>query len=202
METNDKSGQSSGKAGGSGAAPSHGKRPRLRQLSQGASVRRFLLIFALSFAGFMAFTYQVLYLDAVFVPWATLNGRLCALILAPFLDEVVSRGDILSTKGFSVQILRGCDSFQASAVLLAGIVAFPATWKERLVGAGLGLLFLFLLNVVRLCIMLLVGLHQRSLFDTFHTQIMPMVFVLAALGIWMLWAMKVGRGESSTVAHA
>jgi len=178
--------------------PSRGKRPLPQELSQGASVRRFLLIFGLSFAGFMAFTYQVLYLDALFVPWATLNGRLCALLLAPFLEDVVSRGDILSAEGFSVQILRGCDSFQASAVLLAGVVAFPATWRERLVGAGLGLLFLFLLNLARLCIMLLVGLHKPSLFDMFHTQLMPIVFVLAALGAWMVWAIRVGKDEASS----
>ncbi len=182
--------------------PEKGKRPRQTEITQSASVRRFLITFGLVFAGLMFLTYQVLYLDPIFVPWATLNGKLCALILGPFLDNVTSNGDILGAEGFSVRILRGCDSFQASAVLMAGIVAFPATRNERLMGAGIGLTFLFLLNIVRLCIMLIVGIHHRTLFDTFHTQIMPVVFVVAALGAWMLWALKVGKPEAPSAETA
>ena len=181
---------------------SKGKRPIAEGAAAKNPVRRFLLVFALTFGGFMALTYYVLYTDPIFGPVASISGKICAVILSPFLDNVQSQGDLLRASGFSIAIKRGCDPFQASAVLLAGILAFPATWKERTIGALLGLIFLFLLNIFRLCVMLLVGLYQRSWFETFHLEIMPVVFIAAALGAWMLWAMKVGNNPKAQAETA
>jgi exosortase/archaeosortase family protein len=181
------------------AQPVKGKKPSVPPPAVGTSVRRFLITFALVFGGLMALTYQVLYWAPIFDPFATFNARLCTLILGPFFESVSAEGLFLSARWslldpqeFKIAIRPGCDSFQASAVLLAGISAFPATWKERLIGAVVGLVFLFLLNLARLCLMLLVGLRHPSLFDTFHLEIMPVVFVASALAAWILWAMKVG----------
>jgi hypothetical protein len=48
--------------------------------------------------------------------------------------------------------------------------------------------------------MLLVGLRHPSLFDTFHLEIMPVVFVAAALAAWIVWAVKVGPAKVDTTA--
>jgi len=159
----------------------------------GPSVRGFVLRFLVVFAGLEALVYLVLWQDRWFAPYATVNARATALLLAPFLDGVAATGGLLTSPGFSVQVRPGCDAYQAGAVLLAGVLAFPATTVQRLWGAAVGLASLQLLNLLRLGVLLLAGQRDHALFERMHLQILPLLFVAAALALlfgWCLWTRR------------
>ncbi|HEX6883370.1 MAG TPA: hypothetical protein VF530_08310 [Planctomycetota bacterium] len=157
------------------------------------SVRAFVLRFLLAFAGLEVLVYLVLWQDRWFAPYAAVNARVTALLLAPFLDGVAAAGGLLTSPTFSVQVRPGCDAYQAGAVLLAGVLAFPATTAQRLWGATVGLASLQILNLLRLAVLLRAGQHDHALFERMHLEILPLVFVAAALGLlfgWCLWTRR------------
>lgn len=157
------------------------------------SVRGFVLRFLATFAVLETLVYLVLWRDAWFAPYAAANARGAAVLLTPFLDGVAAAGGVLASPEFSIQVRPGCDAYQAGAVLLAGVVAFPASPGQRLVGAILGSFCLQGLNLVRLAALLWTGIHRRTLFERMHLEILPLVFVAASLGLLFGWALWVRR---------
>jgi len=161
--------------------------PRARSAWKDRPVLVFLLRFALGFAVLETLVYLVLWRDALFAPYARFSAQLAALAFRPWVAGLQTLDSALVSAQFSIQVRPGCDSYQASAVLLAGIAAFPAPLGRKVVGALLGVSVLFVLNVARLGTILLVGIHRRELFDRMHLEILPGVFLFAALGLWLAW---------------
>jgi exosortase/archaeosortase family protein len=162
--------------------------PAATTTPQPPSVRGFVLRFVLVFAVLEAFVYLVLWSDAIFEPYAALNARLTALLLAPFLEGATASGGHLSTATFGVLVRPGCDAYQASAVLVAGIVAFPAARRKKCIGASVGVACLCALNLLRLAVLLWTGAHHPEQFERMHLEILPIVFVAAALTLLFSWA--------------
>jgi exosortase/archaeosortase family protein len=155
------------------------------------SPRAFLLRFALAFAVLEALVYGLLWRDGWFAPYARWNAAGTAWLFGPFVEGLRATESYLMMPAGSVVVKPGCDAYQASAVLLAGIVAFPAHARQRVVGAVAGVAILSLLNLVRLGAILLVLVHRPELFDRMHVEILPGLFVLAALALWLGWILWV-----------
>jgi exosortase/archaeosortase family protein len=154
-------------------------------------VRTFVLRFVVLFTLFEALVYMVLWRAPVFQPYAELNARLTALLFGPLLEGVSVMQATLVTPGYSIVVRPGCDAYQACAVLLAGVIAFPAPPKRKLAGAAIGVSALLVLNLARLAALLWAGVHQPEHFDLLHLEILPALFVAASLCLlfgWILWA--------------
>jgi exosortase/archaeosortase family protein len=157
------------------------------------SVRAFVLRFLVAFAVLETLTYLVLWRNEWFAPYAAANAHATAWLLGPFEEGVQASGPLLISPAFSIQVRPGCDAYQAGAVLLSGILAFPAPAMVKLVGATLGLASLQVLNVLRLATLLWTGIHHRAQFERMHIEILPLVFVAASLALllgWALWARR------------
>jgi exosortase/archaeosortase family protein len=76
-------------------------------------------------------------------------------------------------------------------ILLASIVAFPASMKARAIGLALGALAIQLLNAIRIITLYLLGAYQPRLFDLFHTAVWQIAIILAAIGFFLLWSSRV-----------
>lgn len=95
--------------------------------------------------------------------------------------------------GRTFMIGYGCDGVLAYLILASAILPFPCSWKARFTGLGAGLLFVFLMNQVRLW--LLVGLlfvaRDPAAFAFGHTwggQIFGIVMIFL---FWIYWATRV-----------
>jgi exosortase/archaeosortase family protein len=173
------------------AATEPGKPPSPPRPS--VSVRAFVLRFLLGFALLEGLVYALLWHPTWFEPYAVLNARLTALLAAPFVEDLQALGSSLVAPAFSILVRPGCDGYQASAVLLAGVAAFPAPRARKWIGAALGVGLLLALNPVRLGVLVWAGVHRPELFDLLHVEVLPALFVAAALAImlaWALWARK------------
>jgi exosortase/archaeosortase family protein len=160
-----------------------------------------VLRFALAFAVLEGFVYIVLWHASLFEAYAGLNVRLTAALLRPFLAGTEATGPYLIAPAFSMQVRPGCDSFQASAVLFAGIFAFPAPLARKLAGAVIGGVALLVLNLLRLAVLLWTGVHHGALFQRMHLEVLPAVFVVAALFLLLAWALWARRAPAF-VRHA
>ncbi len=102
---------------------------------------------------------------------------------------------------FNMEVVRGCDALEPSAFFLAAVIAFPASWRAKLIGALLGVLFMELTNVVRLVTLFNVGVYWRRYFDIMHEQVWQTAFIVISVtyfALWALWATK----PKEQAAHA
>jgi len=95
----------------------------------------------------------------------------------------------------SISVFRGCDAIDSILVLCAGVVAYPTSWKNKLLGLLLGVPALFIMNVVRILSLYAIRIKAPAFFEPAHLQIWPVVFVIAAGLLWLAWVRWALRKE-------
>jgi len=163
------------------------------QAARRPSVWRFLGAFALWSAGLYALLFAVMRLADGVVYDAALRAtaRLSGWILTPLASDVRIDGASIASPGFSVIVAEGCDPLQPIALFAAGALAFPVPWRRRLLGVLLGAGALTMLNVTRIVSLFLIGLNvNEDVFETIHYDVWQPLFVLLALALWLLWALR------------
>ena len=109
------------------------------------------------------------------------------------VEDTVSGGE------FALRIVRECTAESSLILLVAAILAYPCTWRERAIGLAFGVPCLLLLNLVRLTSLFWIGLVRHELFETAHLLVWQSLMVLAVVGLWLLWTQKwVGRDARRT----
>jgi len=53
-------------------------------------------------------------------------------------------------------------------IFLASVLAYPATWKEKLLGLAVGQPVLVVLNVVRVVSLFIIGVYAPTIFRAAH----------------------------------
>ncbi len=102
-------------------------------------------------------------------------------------------GSAIASTNFSVDIQNGCDGLEAIAILVSGILIFPASRKQKATGLMWGIGILAVLNLLRIAGLYLAGLYfSKTVFEILHIQggfiIFTMISVLL-LFTWMNWVM-------------
>ena len=76
-------------------------------------------------------------------------------------------------------------------VLFAGfIIAFPGNWLHKLAYISLGALLIWLLNIWRVLMLLLIQIHYPAALDFNHKYTFTILVYGAIFGLWMLWVKK------------
>ena len=102
--------------------------------------------------------------------------------------------------GMHAKVARDCDGLKAVAILTAGILAFPASWRARLIGLGLGWVALSLINIFRIVVLFLLGVASDQLFEIVHVYVFQAFIVAAAVGCFLWWAHAVTTGRLAPAA--
>ncbi|HSR69426.1 MAG TPA: exosortase H [Acidobacteriota bacterium] len=111
------------------------------------------------------------------------------ILVAGGYDDLDWQGTIIRTGRFAVDIRRGCDGVVATILLIAACLAFPASWKQRLIGTGLGFLLIFLLNQVRIVVLFVLGDQgAMNLFEFVHTYVAQFAVIALTMVFWVYWA--------------
>jgi len=142
--------------------------------------------------------------EAVVIPFTTGIARLSASLMQLWDDEVASQGKIIwdSVSGFAVSIEAGCNGVEAGIVLTAAMLAFPATWKSKLLGITVGMVTVQMLNLARIVTLFYLGQWHRTAFEWAHLYIWQALIMLDVLVVFLLWLRWLSRRPSSTAAQA
>ena len=103
-------------------------------------------------------------------------------------QNVTMQGTVIRNARFAVNIRNGCNGVEAMLIFLAAVLAFPASWKSRLAGLGLGILAIQVVNLVRVVALFLTGIYFPKIFDTSHTVIWQTIVILFGVVLWIFWA--------------
>ena len=108
------------------------------------------------------------------------------------------RLDALS--GVALDVEAGCNGVEASIILLAAMLAFPATWRARLVGILIGLLSIHAVNILRIVSLFYIGQWNMTAFDWAHLYIWQALIMLDVFVVFLLWLRYVLKSGKATAA--
>ena len=131
-------------------------------------------------------------------PWTVALAHLSTNLVTLFDHNVVASGRIIrsTTNGFAVSIEAGCNGIEATIVLLAAMLAYPAPWKRKLVGLAAGTLAVQGLNVVRVISLFYLGQWNRHWFEWAHLYVWQALIMLDVLIVWLVWVRTLPRDAS------
>ncbi len=137
--------------------------------------------------------------DHAIEPFTAGVARVSGAALNLLGQHVGMRGTIIQGPRFAVNIRNGCNGVEAMLIFLAAVLAFPASWRARLTGLGLGILAIQAINLVRVVSLYLTGAYFPRIFDASHTVIWQSVVILFGVLLWVFWANRLPpRDEPAT----
>lgn len=142
----------------------------------------------------------------VVTPWTDAVARVATTLIHAFDAGVQANGKVISsaTGSFAVSIEAGCNGVEATLVLVAAILAFPATWRHRLAGIAVGTVAVQGLNIVRVISLFYLGQWNYDAFEWAHLYVWQALIMLDVLIVWLLWVRLVPdrRGAARPPAGA
>ena len=133
-------------------------------------------------------------------PWTNQLASISAALVTLADPGVVATGKVLRSthNGFAVSIEAGCNGVEATIVLLAAVLAFPAPWKNKLVGLLAGVVAVQGLNIVRVISLFYLGQWDIQVFEWAHLYVWQALIMLDVLVVWLIWVRTLPRapGES------
>ena len=138
------------------------------------------------------------------IPWTSTLAAISASIVQLFDPQVLAHGKVLQSarNGFAVSIEAGCNGVEATIVLVAAILAFPAPWRRKLVGLTIGIVAVQGLNVVRVISLFYLGQWNFSVFEWAHLYVWQALIMLDVLVVWLLWVRTLPRADAELPALA
>ena len=156
---------------------------------------RFLFIFCTVLGSLFAIEMLKPVQEAVIQPFTGLLAALSTALILPFDDTVIAQGRILrdAATGFAVSIEAGCNGVEAAIVLIAGILAFPASLRHKLVAILAGFFFVQALNIVRIISLFYLGQWNYTVFEWFHLYLWPVLIMLDVLIVFAIYLQWLGK---------
>ena len=149
---------------------------------------KFLGAFLLTLLIFYLFYYSSIYEDHLMKPYLTGLARISSVVLNTLGYGTDVAGDAIFNSEFRVHIRGGCDGLEGIALFVAGILSFPyANWKHKLKGLAAGLLVLGIVNIARIVILFITGIHFPKLFEFLHLHGGVVLYTLFAIFLWIYW---------------
>ncbi len=121
------------------------------------------------------------------------------LILKLFGMSVNVSGRVVSLTNFSMEVIGECTGLYEMLIFLAAMIAYPANYKRKLIGAGLGIPLLYVVNIVRMLFIAVLGNWSPKTFHFVHMYFWQVAMILIIVSVWILWIEKVVHYERKAV---
>lgn len=131
--------------------------------------------------------------DQYFYVWinTTLSER-TAEVTAAFLRLLGlsshANGKFVWSSICSFEIIGECTAYYPCAIFVAAVGAFPARFARKLLGIGLGVPTLLLINQVRLVSLCYIQHWIPQHFETLHILVWQSLIIILTVVLWLIWA--------------
>ena len=155
----------------------------------GGGVGRFLTVFLVVLLAFFIFELTPVGQRYLVVPVTSAVAKVSATLISTVDDDARSSGKVIwnPTNGFGVSIEAGCNGVEASIILVAAMLAFPSSWRQKLIGIAIGLATVHALNLIRVISLFYIGQWDKDLFEWAHLYIWQALIMLDVLIVFLLW---------------
>jgi exosortase H (IPTLxxWG-CTERM-specific) len=123
------------------------------------------------------------------VPWTNALAQISTWLVTVVDPNVAAAGKVMrsTANGFAVSIEAGCNGVEATIVLVAAMLAFPAPWRHRLAGLVAGIAAVQVLNIVRIISLFYLGQWNMKVFEWAHLYVWQALIMLDVLIVWLVW---------------
>jgi exosortase H (IPTLxxWG-CTERM-specific) len=151
-------------------------------------IRFFALFIALQ-AGLFAAELTPWAQEYFVIPWTNALATISAWLVTLVDPNVAASGKVLrsTANGFAVSIESGCNGVEATIVLVAAMLAFPAPWQRRLLGLAVGIVAVQGLNIIRVISLFYLGQWDLRVFEWAHLYVWQALIMLDVLVVWLVW---------------
>lgn len=150
---------------------------------------RYILIFITVLVGL--FTLELLPWGQYWMvqPFTEAIANLSGLLLQLFDQHVNAQGIVVfdSRSAFSVSIEAGCNGVEATIVLVAAMMAFPAGWRMKVFGTLIGFLAIQVMNLLRIISLFYLGQWNMQAFEWAHLYIWQSLIILDVMVVFLIW---------------
>lgn len=166
-------------------------RPTLKAL-----LRLYLIFGAIFLIFIIAFFLQPVR-DHIITPFTAFILFCSSSIMNLFGGDSFIIGTNLSTPGYSIDVADGCNGIYATAILISGVLAYPARLKEKLLGILFGIAAIFVINLVRVISLFYLGQYYPDIFEQVHNYVWQALIIFWAIFVWNFWSTRI-RAEAKT----
>jgi exosortase family protein XrtM len=103
---------------------------------------------------------------------------------------------LVSARGNTLNVTRGCEGIEMFLLLLAALLAFPASARQRLQGLVWGSLIAYALSLTRLLLLHYTLSYRPALWEALHGLVLPLGPIAVLALYFMHWT------AASSAAHA
>jgi exosortase family protein XrtM len=157
----------------------------------------FLLVFIVMFGVFEFLYFQIpdhLLRDVIYHYGLVLP---CITVIQ-FVDSqqaVVALHNTLVTPKVTLEVVRGCDGAGALFLLMSAVMAFSASFKQKLYGLIIGIAFLMLVNWLRILVLYAIAVYQQNWFNLIHSYFAPSLIIILGCLFFLSWTEWVNRSR-------
>lgn len=126
-----------------------------------------------------------------------LTAESSAFTLNLFGADVRTAGTIVASDRFAYNIVAECTAVGPLVLYIGAVLVFPASLKSKLIGTGLGVVFIGGLNVIRLVSLFYIGSYAPEQLDLFHLLIWQGVMILSVVMLWLFWVRRWGYARNA-----
>lgn len=141
------------------------------------------------------------WIEASFIDWGAVRPS-AALIdwLSPQSSTRIDGTAIVGQQA-RLSVIPGCEGSGTLFLLLAAILAYPTSWRARLIALPIGTLLIGTLNVLRITTLYFVLATTPERFEIAHGVIAPGLIVLLGALLFLGWTGMLARSNHSERAQ-
>jgi exosortase H (IPTLxxWG-CTERM-specific) len=157
--------------------------------------RREGLYFCLRFGLYTVAIFLTLYAlhEPFVVPFTRLIARLCHTLLTTLGAQSWVAGTSVGIPGFAVEIKNNCNAIYEIGLYAAAVCAYPASLKQRALGAVVGAALLYVVNLVRVVSLIGIGRYFPGGFQLAHLYLFQALFLALVAACWLIWLSRLHR---------
>ena len=110
-------------------------------------------------------------------------------LLTPHVHALAQNTHIIANGG-GINVLNGCEGVEVMFILIAAMAVAPLAWRFKLAGMAVGVMYVFLVNQIRLVAMFYAVRTDKQLFETVHGLIGPILLVAITGLFFAYWLSK------------
>jgi exosortase H (IPTLxxWG-CTERM-specific) len=106
-------------------------------------------------------------------------------------------GSVISLPSIALDIKFGCNGLEAVMIYSVAVVAFPSSWRKKMLGIFAGFVVIQAVNILRIAGLAYSGVHFRRIFDYIHIYVAQGMMIAVSLGVFFFYLHYV-RSDSKT----
>lgn len=97
------------------------------------------------------------------------------------------QGSIIQLPSISLDVRFGCNGLEAVMIYSVAVIAFPATWKKKILGIVAGFIIIQVINILRIASLAYSGIHFGRLFEYIHIYVAQGLMIAISLGVFFIY---------------